>query len=106
MNICIGTSGFQYPEWKGSFYPQDMPVSMFVGSVRQAGPARLRGHSEGARLRTGEDAVLLLGQCSDGRVDAVHGTAVCREGVGQRGRVRTRSARMLRRIWVVPPMIV
>jgi len=27
MNLWIGTSGFQYPEWKGSFYPEKMPAS-------------------------------------------------------------------------------
>jgi uncharacterized protein YecE (DUF72 family) len=25
MNLWIGTSGFQYPEWKGKFYPEKMP---------------------------------------------------------------------------------
>ena len=24
MNLWIGTSGFQYPEWKGTFYPETM----------------------------------------------------------------------------------
>src|SRR5947207_2428345 len=24
MNIWIGTSGFQYAEWKGNFYPEDL----------------------------------------------------------------------------------
>ena len=27
MNLWIGTSGFQYPEWKGNFYPEKMPAS-------------------------------------------------------------------------------
>lgn len=27
MTSWIGTSGFQYPEWKGSFYPEKMPAS-------------------------------------------------------------------------------
>jgi uncharacterized protein YecE (DUF72 family) len=26
MNTWIGTSGFQYAEWKGSFYPEDLPT--------------------------------------------------------------------------------
>ena len=26
MKIHIGTSGYNYPEWKGSFYPADIPV--------------------------------------------------------------------------------
>ena len=24
MNFWVGTSGFSYKEWKGSFYPSDM----------------------------------------------------------------------------------
>ncbi len=27
MTSWIGTSGFQYPEWKGGFYPEKMPAS-------------------------------------------------------------------------------
>jgi uncharacterized protein YecE (DUF72 family) len=30
MNIWIGTSGFQYPEWKGKFYPETMPASKML----------------------------------------------------------------------------
>src|ERR1043166_7359997 len=25
MNIFVGTSGYSYKEWKGSFYPEDLP---------------------------------------------------------------------------------
>ncbi len=25
MNLHVGTSGYSYPEWKGSFYPTDLP---------------------------------------------------------------------------------
>jgi uncharacterized protein YecE (DUF72 family) len=25
MKLWVGTSGFSYKEWKGSFYPRDMP---------------------------------------------------------------------------------
>ncbi len=28
--IWIGTSGFQYPEWKGSFYPADLPAKKML----------------------------------------------------------------------------
>jgi uncharacterized protein YecE (DUF72 family) len=31
MNHWIGTSGFQYPEWKGPFYPKDLPASKMLG---------------------------------------------------------------------------
>ena len=30
MNIWIGTSGFQYAEWKGTFYPEDLPASKML----------------------------------------------------------------------------
>ncbi len=31
MKPWIGTSGFQYPEWKGSFYPEKMPPAKMLG---------------------------------------------------------------------------
>lgn len=30
MNIWIGTSGFQYAEWKGTFYPEIMPTAKML----------------------------------------------------------------------------
>ena len=30
MKHWIGTSGFQYPEWKGKFYPEKMPASQML----------------------------------------------------------------------------
>ncbi len=30
MNYWIGTSGFQYAEWKGIFYPEDLPTSKML----------------------------------------------------------------------------
>ncbi len=30
MNNWIGTSGFQYAEWKGTFYPEDLPASKML----------------------------------------------------------------------------
>jgi len=30
MNVWIGTSGFQYPEWKGNFYPEDLPAAKML----------------------------------------------------------------------------
>jgi uncharacterized protein YecE (DUF72 family) len=30
MNLWIGTSGFQYSEWKGSFYPEDLPAAKML----------------------------------------------------------------------------
>jgi uncharacterized protein YecE (DUF72 family) len=29
--IHIGTSGYSYPEWRGSFYPVDLPTSQMLG---------------------------------------------------------------------------
>ena len=31
MHLWIGTSGFQYPEWKGKFYPEDLSVAKMLG---------------------------------------------------------------------------
>jgi uncharacterized protein YecE (DUF72 family) len=28
--IWVGTSGYNYPEWKGTFYPQDLPAAKFL----------------------------------------------------------------------------
>jgi uncharacterized protein YecE (DUF72 family) len=30
MKTWIGTSGFQYPEWKGKFYPEDLPAAKML----------------------------------------------------------------------------
>ena len=30
MPIWVGTSGYNYPEWKGSFYPEDLPASKML----------------------------------------------------------------------------
>jgi uncharacterized protein YecE (DUF72 family) len=30
MNTFVGTSGFQYTEWKGSFYPEDLPAAKML----------------------------------------------------------------------------
>ena len=30
MKTWIGTSGFQYTEWKGNFYPEDLPASKML----------------------------------------------------------------------------
>jgi uncharacterized protein YecE (DUF72 family) len=30
MKIWIGTSGFQYSEWKGTFYPEDLPTAKML----------------------------------------------------------------------------
>jgi uncharacterized protein YecE (DUF72 family) len=30
MDVLVGTSGYAYKEWKGSFYPEDLPASKFL----------------------------------------------------------------------------
>jgi len=30
MSVWIGTSGYNYPEWKGSFYPETMPAAKML----------------------------------------------------------------------------
>ena len=30
MDILTGTSGFAYKEWKGAFYPDDLPADRFL----------------------------------------------------------------------------
>src|SRR3982074_2038562 len=31
MRTFVGTSGYSYKEWKGSFYPEDLPASQMLG---------------------------------------------------------------------------
>jgi len=31
MTLYVGTSGFDYREWKGSFYPEDLPAKQMLG---------------------------------------------------------------------------
>ena len=30
MNYLIGTSGYNYPEWRGSFYPEKFPTNKML----------------------------------------------------------------------------
>ena len=30
MNLYVGTSGYSYKEWKGTFYPKDLPVGQML----------------------------------------------------------------------------
>lgn len=38
MRTWIGTSGFQYPEWKGGFYPEKMPVAKMLAYYAERFP--------------------------------------------------------------------
>jgi uncharacterized protein YecE (DUF72 family) len=31
MRVLVGTSGYSYKEWKGPFYPEDLPAGKFLG---------------------------------------------------------------------------
>ncbi len=35
MNYFVGTSGYSYPEWKGSFYPAKIPAKQMLGFYSQ-----------------------------------------------------------------------
>lgn len=39
MRILTGTSGYSYREWKGSFYPEDLPASAMLGHYARRLPA-------------------------------------------------------------------
>ncbi|HEX3581876.1 MAG TPA: DUF72 domain-containing protein, partial [Thermoanaerobaculia bacterium] len=30
MRLIVGTSGYSYKEWKGTFYPEDLPASKML----------------------------------------------------------------------------
>ena len=30
MNLYVGTSGYSYKEWKGTFYPEDLPEKQML----------------------------------------------------------------------------
>ncbi|HYL54437.1 MAG TPA: DUF72 domain-containing protein, partial [Gemmatimonadales bacterium] len=30
MNVRVGTSGYNFPEWKGSFYPAKIPAAQML----------------------------------------------------------------------------
>jgi uncharacterized protein YecE (DUF72 family) len=39
MNLKVGTSGFSYKEWKGSFYPEDLPAKEMLSYYSSRLPA-------------------------------------------------------------------
>jgi uncharacterized protein YecE (DUF72 family) len=36
MQLWVGTSGYNYPEWKGSFYPQKLPAAKMLAYYAEA----------------------------------------------------------------------
>jgi uncharacterized protein YecE (DUF72 family) len=38
MELWVGTSGYNYPEWKGSFYPQKLPASKMLAYYAERFP--------------------------------------------------------------------
>jgi hypothetical protein len=56
MNFYPGTSGFSYPEWKGPFYPEDLPVQQmlrFYGARRTTGRGALESIARVCALAAG-----------------------------------------------------
>jgi len=39
MRLSVGTSGFSYAEWKGPFYPAEMPASGMLAYYAERLPA-------------------------------------------------------------------
>ncbi len=39
MNLHVGTSGYSYKEWKGNFYPQDLPAKQMLSYYASRLPA-------------------------------------------------------------------
>ena len=39
MRLLVGTSGFSYKEWKGSFYPADLPDAQMLRYYAERLPA-------------------------------------------------------------------
>ncbi len=39
MRVLAGTSGYSYPAWKGSFYPQSLPASRMLAAYAERLPA-------------------------------------------------------------------
>src|SRR5215475_12003233 len=39
MNFCVGTSGYSYKEWKGNFYPEDLPAKEMLSYYSRRLPA-------------------------------------------------------------------
>ncbi|HEY1434439.1 MAG TPA: DUF72 domain-containing protein, partial [Thermoanaerobaculia bacterium] len=39
MRVLAGTSGFSYKEWKGSFYPEDLPAARMLAYYAERLPA-------------------------------------------------------------------
>ena len=37
--VCIGTSGYNYPEWRGTFYPEGFPARQMFGYYAERFPA-------------------------------------------------------------------
>ena len=31
MRVHVGTSGYNYTEWRGTFYPEDLPTKQMFG---------------------------------------------------------------------------
>jgi hypothetical protein len=53
MNLHVGTSGYSYKEWKGIFYPEDLPAKEMLSYYSRQLPA-VEINNTFYRLATGE----------------------------------------------------
>ena len=58
MKLWVGTSGYNYPEWKGSFYPQKMPAAQdaALSTPSASDASRSTTPSTGCRIRRSSPA--------------------------------------------------
>ena len=72
MTLYIGTSGFSYPEWRGSFYPEGLAAGRFL----EAYAARLNAvevNNTFQRLPIGHPPpAAIRGVGEDGKQDQEH----------------------------------
>ena len=80
MNLLVGTSGYSYKEWKGGFYPEDLPGNL-VTRLRSDGSFLLRGVIVGAYDYDN-------GEADEGRVFVYYGSSP--SGLDQGGTRRDR----------------
>ena len=51
MQILTGTSGFSYPAWRGSFYPEKLPEAKMLGYYAERLAAGIETMLDDAELR-------------------------------------------------------
>ena len=113
MRILVGTSGYSYKEWKGTFYPEDLPATQMLALLRASASAPSRSTtpstacpSPSAR-RLGRAGPARLSLRAEGAAaDHAPEAARTREDVDLFTRGRTRSASALGPIlFQLPPYL-